>query len=219
METDFKKILTRFTASLAFFLLLISTLVTSSSVLQAAPSIYDITTKGDRNLKIISFIYDKYQFMPAKKEYLKNLQDEWIKGKSLYSTAQHGEKKERYDKLLQAYNLTNDVLKDICIDMANLSEAVVDDFTQKLIESENPKANHRNKNYHRFVVSRNEFTRAEYGFKKGMYYYSASLYDHGIEIMKHVYSEQKWNFPKGKSAIKENKDVSLIKIIAEFILT
>lgn len=166
----------------------------------------DIAVKGDRNLKIISKVYEKYSFMPAKKEYLRNIQEDWIKVKIEYSHARPGEKKEKLEKLVKSYQVTNDVLKDICIDMANLTEIVVDDFTQKLVESENIRTDlGRDKNYNRYLVSRNEFSRADNGFKRGMYYYSARLYDHGIDIMKNIYQERRWTFPKGKTAEVKTK--------------
>jgi hypothetical protein len=184
-----------------FYILTIFLVVIFSAILPGSPALSDITLKGERNLKIISFIYEKYPFMPAKKEYFRHIQEEWLKGKSLYTHAHPDEKKDNYNRLLQSYMLTNDVLKDICIDMGNLSEAVVDDFSQRLVESETVKTNlGRDKNYNRFVVSRNEFSRAENGFKRGMYYYSARLYDHGLDVMKRIYSEQKWTFPKGKTS-------------------
>jgi len=173
----------------------------------AAPSFADIATKGDRNLKIISYIYEKYEFMPAKREYFQNISEEWIKGKVLYEHSSAEEKKDNYEKLYKSYRTTNDVLKDISIDLANLSEAVVDDFSQKIIESEDVRKNlSRDKNYNRFVVSRNEFTRADNGFKRGMYYYSARLYDHGLDLMKRVYKDQKWVFPKSKAPGKATKE-------------
>lgn len=175
-------------------------------MLSGSPAFLDITIKGDRNLKIISYIYDKYPFMPAKKEYFKTIQEQWISGKTMYSHAQQQEKKEKYNKLIQSYYLTNDVLKDICIDMANLSEVVVDDYVQKLAEAETVKTNlSRDKNYNRYVVSRNEFSRADDGFKKGMYYYSARLYDHGIDLMKIIYKDLGWSFPNEKSSPVNHK--------------
>ena len=199
-KNKYKKILTNL--FLIFLALFIST---SAAFLNAIPASGDIMEKGDRNLKIISAIYEKYSFMPAKKEYFRQIQEDWVKGKVQYSHAHPEEKKEKFDKLFKSYITTNDVLKDICIDMANLSEVVVDDFSQKLIDSETVKTNYsRDKHYNRYLVSRNELSRADGGFKRGMYYYSARLYDHGIDIMKNIYHERGWVFPKAKAQGKES---------------
>jgi len=170
-----------------------------SSQLYTAPVIEDIVSRGDRNLKIILSIYEKYSFMPAKRAYFNMINEDWIRGKVLHSHANPEERKQKLDKVLKSYNLTNDVLKDISIDLSSLSEIVMDDFTQKIIDSKNMKSeNLHNKSYNRYVVSRNEFSRAERGFKQGLYYYSARLYDHGLTLMKTVYHDNGWVFPKSK---------------------
>lgn len=167
----------------------------------SAPSYDDVVLKGDRNLKVINVIYEKYPFMPAKRAYFQQISDVWIKSKTAYFNSSPEGRKEKFAKFLKAYENTNDVLKDICIDMANYSDVIIDDMTQKLIDSETKKVDVKHgKFYNRYLVSKNEFARADNGFKKRMYYYSARLYDHGIEVMMSIYKDAGWNFPKGKPA-------------------
>ncbi|MDH4199160.1 MAG: hypothetical protein OEV66_02175, partial [Spirochaetia bacterium] len=101
----------------------------------SAPNFDDIVLKGDRNLKIINMIYEKYPFMPAKKNYYAQIEQSWIKSKAEYFTSSSQNRKEKFTQFLKTYETTNEVLKDICIDMANYSDVITDDITQKLIET------------------------------------------------------------------------------------
>lgn len=170
----------------------------------AAPSFMEIESKGERNLKIIGSIYEKYPFMPAKKEYFQKIKENWTASIIAYKRAGRRQRAENFKKFYNAYLVTNDVLKDICIDMANYSDAIMDDFAGKLVEYESKqRVIKHDKMHNRYMVSRNEFIRADVNFKRKLYYYSAQLYDHGIEIMKVIYRDAKWEFPHTKVVSQE----------------
>jgi hypothetical protein len=170
----------------------------------SAPSFSDIVNKGDRNLKIINNIYDKYPFMPAKKDYYLKLENKWIKDKTEYRKASSTERKNALDQVLITYRIINEVLKDICVDMANLTGTLMDDFAEKLVAIEAKRIPVKSeKYYNRYIVSQRQFFRAESGFKNSLFYYSASLYDHGIDLLISIYKENNWGFP-GMPALTNN---------------
>ncbi len=192
------------------FVLIFAFLFLQQDALWAGADDRKYAEKGDQSIELIQRIYGSYSIHILKKEMLEELLQEWRAAKisanlipnsvalmpaaitpaenqSTSSTAKSsleftGEPAHR--PLPELYRQIDLFLRDACIDLANYSEYLQDDFSR--INSAGNLPRHDGW-LNAWSVSRQEFARAQKAFLAGQYFYAAHLYDRSIRMLDQAY--------------------------------
>ncbi|MES0491889.1 MAG: hypothetical protein ABUK01_17975 [Leptospirales bacterium] len=165
-----------------------------SQFLYAAATYEDFVSKGNRNLKIIERLYFKYPLAPVKRKIAFKIIENWNSITLQYPDANRNDRKTLYVNLKTEYSKSNSLLRDISIELANLFDRTYNSIASRIIDAELPTAQ-RNDALSRMQIAKQEFARAEAGYRNKQFYYSSHLYDRSITILLNIYNTLNWEMP------------------------
>jgi len=148
--------------------------------IEATHSIEEIFIKGNEKWKLIELISDRYPSIhPLKKELITTKKNRWSQYQNNYQNEKTpGAKKENYKIIVENYKEINSLMRDLCIDMANINESLLEQFKSKIRKEWN-----KNIYVNSYTVSIQDFQNAKLYFYKKQYDYSLHLYNKSITTL------------------------------------
>ena len=178
-----------------FTLFVILTSFCFGQTVYGAATYEDYRSKGDRNLKIIERLYFKYPLASSKRKIAFNLLNNWNSILLQYPEADRNERKRLYGDLKQEYVNSNTLLRDISIELAGLFEQTYNILAKQMIDIELSTTEFSDAQS-RLRIAKQEFHRAETGYRNRQFYYSSHLFDRAITMLLNIYNSLQWKLPE-----------------------
>jgi len=153
-----------------------------------------VKENGKKNIRILERIYKKYPISIKQKSEFEKVKTVWEKNLKDLNLINKKNRREAEKNLIEVYKEIKTTLEKTCEILAVYGNDLIINF-QKRLDEEKPNSIDKEKYVNQFNVSRREFMRAEKAFRSEYYYYSAHLYDRGIQILVKIHERLNWTIP------------------------